>query len=153
MTLKINILFSLFLFQANAFGQTISDSIIDGVYIQEMNLINGKNELRFPNPVKVKLVNSTGFDIDTLIFYSIYFPKLQKDSSTTFFTIPNYEKSDFVRGSIHGFEIDNGNWGWDCKPGPFDYENKTLIIEIVLTDSKVLRKHYRLETKIKEIIE
>ncbi|AEA45930.1 hypothetical protein [Fluviicola taffensis] len=153
MTIKIRALFILFMFQGYAFGQTVSDSIIDGVYIQEMNLINGKHELRIPKPVTVKLVNSTGYDIDTLIFYSIYFPKLQKDSSTVFFAIPNYEKSDFVRGSVQGLKIDNGLWGWDCKPGPFDYENKTLIIEIILADSKVLKDHYRLETSIKEIIE
>jgi len=153
MTPKITLLFSFFLFQAYSFGQTPSDSIIDGVFIQEMNLINGRYELRTPNQVTVQLINTTGHDIDTLIFYSIYFQKLEKDSSTAFFTIPNYEKSDFVRGSIQDLEIDNGMWGWSCKPGPHDYENKTLLIEIVLADSKMLENHFRLETRIKEIVE
>lgn len=134
-------------------GQTRSDSIIDGVFIQEMNLINGKYELRMPNPVTVKLINSTGYDIDAMIFYSTYFPKLEKDSSTTFFKIPNYVKSDIVEGSIENLKIDNGNWIWHCKGVPFNYENKMLIIEVVLEKSYVVDGYYRLGTRIKEIIE
>lgn len=153
MTPQIRTIIILFLFQGYAFGQTFSDSLINGIYIQEMNLITGKYELRVPKPVTIKLVNSTGYDIDTLIFYNIYFPNLQKDSSTAFFQIPNYTKSDLVRGGIKNLKIDNCMWGWSCRPQPFNYENKKLIIEIVLAESKVLENHYRLETTIREIIE
>lgn len=153
MKLTIAILFNLFLFQYRVFGQNLCDSIIDGVYIQEMNQINGKYELRIPNPIKVKLINSTGHDIDSLIFYSVYFSKLEKDSTTIYFNIPNYEKSDFVRGSIQNVKIDNGDWIWYCKGVPYNYENKTLIIEIVLEKSTFVDGDYRLETRIKEIIE
>jgi hypothetical protein len=152
--MKTILLYITFLFlTVSTFGQTLSDSIIDGVYIQEMNLINGKLELRVPNPVNVKLINSTGHDIDTLIFYSVFFPKLEKDSSTPFFTIPNYEDSDFVRGSIQNLKVDNVNWIWHCKGVPYNYENKTLIIEIVLEESRFVEENYRLETRIKEISE
>ncbi len=150
-----NLLFFLLFFPSIVFGQNVADSLIDGMYIQELNLINGTYELRTPNPVKIKLINSTGYDIKSLIFYSIYFPILSKDSATQFFQIPNYEISDFVVGEIKELEIDNNNWVW-CgtkKQNIFNFENKTLIIEIIAIQSKMLENHYFLGTKIKQVIE
>ncbi len=155
MTKKIFFLLfvKLFLSPYMMFGQSVSDSIIDGIYIKEMTLINGKYEYRVPNPVRVKLINSTGYDIDTLIFYGKHFPKLEKDSSTTFFDIPNYVNWDYATGNILNLKIDNANWVWNCKGVPFNYEHKTLILDIVLVESKFRYGYYRMETRIKETID
>ena len=139
-----NIIIIVFLIQTLAFGQKGHTNILDGALVSKSS-----------QPATVQLVNSTGYDIDTLLFYNIFFPSLEKDSSTAFFSIPNYKQSDFVRGSIQTVEIDNVRWYWNCKPDPlsFEYQSKNLIIEIILADSKMLENHYRLETRIKEIIE
>lgn len=143
------IIFHILLFQINTYGQTRVDSVLDGMYIQEMNLISGKYELRNPGPVTVQLINSTGFDIDSVLFYNIYIPKLEKDSATDFFKIRNYKKSDFVHGSIPNIKIDNHNWVMHCRGVPYNYENRTLIIEIVLVNSRTSEGKMRLETRIK----
>lgn len=136
------IFISFLLIQTFAFGQTGPVNVIDGVLTSDL-----------AEPVTIRLINSTGHDIDTLIFYNTFFPRLENDSSTTFFKVPNCEKSDVVRGEIKGLEIDNGMWSGTCKRPPFDYEGKTLIVEILLTESKMREEHYRLETRIKEIIQ
>lgn len=151
-----NLLAILFLslgFSLFSVGQTASDSVIDGMYIQEFNRINGRFELRNPDPVQVKLINATGYDIDAALFYSIYFPLIKQGDSTSFFCVPNYEESDFVQGKINGMEIDNALWVWHCKGVPYNYENKSLLIEIVLAESQMIDGAYRLETKINKILD
>jgi len=139
--------------RAHVFGQSLADSVVDGVYIQEWNLINGKYLSRMAEPVTVKLVNATGHDIRDVIFYNVYFPILEKDSATAFFHVPNYMPSDFVSGKIKEVKIDNGNWIWYCKGVPYNYENKTLILEIVLEDSEFVSAAFRLNTRISAVVE
>ncbi len=142
-----------FLYQAHVFGQSLADSVVDGAYIKEWNLINGKYLSRMAEPVTVKLVNATGHDIRDVIFYNVYFPILEKDSATSFFQVPNYMPSDIVSGKIQAVKIDNGHWIWHCKGVPYNNENKTLILEIVLEESEFVSAAFRLNTRISAVVE
>ena len=81
----------------SANGQNVKSSILDGPIDK--------------GPVTVKLINRTGYKIDTLIFYNRLFTSLEKNDSTDFFQISNYINGEIAEyGRIAGFAIDNVNW-------------------------------------------
>lgn len=103
------------------------------------------------DPIKVQLINRTGYQIDTLIFHNRLFPVLENNDSTKTFQIGNYVEGDFVRGTIIGVSIDNANWVWHCLGRPHNsYPTKILKLEIILIPSPFIKGESRLITKISE---
>lgn len=132
--MKKIVIIILVLITHSAIGQSVKPSIVDGPIDKY--------------PVTIRLINRTGYKIDTLIFYNILFPSLAKNDSTEFFLIANYVNGDIVDGRIAGFTIDNVNWVWHCLGRPYDYQNKILRLEILMEPSRYIEGNYRLITKI-----
>lgn len=105
---------------------------------------------RYP-PVKVRLINATGYRLDSIYFYNNFFAVLEKDSATSFFKIPNYEDGYDIKGKIEQLEIRSGlPSGWDGKPVPYNYPGETINVEIILRESRIQKGVFRLYTKFKQ---
>lgn len=119
-----------------AAGQNQEPSILDGP-------INN-------DPVTVQFVNHTGYCIDTLILGGIFYRSLENDSTTGFLKMDNYINNFLVDGNIQGISLDKVCWIWYCKGAPYNYENKTLLVELVLVESPFVEGKCRLISKILE---
>lgn len=126
----------LFLSCKTAAGQNQEPTILDG--------------LKNYGPVTVQLVNHTGYRIDTLIFGGIFFKYLENDSLTAPLKMDNYLENSFIYGSIHEIDLDKVQWIWHCTGAPYNYQYKTLLVEIVLIESPFIVGKCRLISKILE---
>ncbi|MBN9293634.1 MAG: hypothetical protein J0G96_06615 [Flavobacteriia bacterium] len=102
-------------------------------------------------PVKIQLVNFTGYRLDSILVYNTFFTVIEKDSSTPFFEIPAYEDGYGIQGKIKELEIRRGLApGWDGKPVSYNYSGATIIVEIILKESRIQKGVFRLYTRFKQ---
>ena len=125
-----------FLSALSCFGQRIDYGIPDSVYLPEHD------------PVRIQLINRTGYDMEKLVYENTFFRNLKNRDTTDVFIANNYFPGMIIEAKLQEMDLDNQHYVWHCKGVPYQYEGKSLVVELTLDQSPENKDRFRIKSNL-----